>query len=108
MNKVSLNRFFVFYALFAIFANVAHPITPTMFTNLGYPDYMFGVSFAAMAFLVFISSPFWGKMGDSFGHSRVFAFSLPLYGISQMCFGLSTTIFMTTLSRLFCGFFSMQ
>lgn len=106
MKKVSLNRFFVFYALFAIFANVAHPITPTMFTNLGYPDYMFGVSFAAMAFLVFISSPFWGKMGDLYGHSKIFAFSLPLYGISQMCFGLSTTIFMTTLSRLFCGFFS--
>ncbi len=67
---------------------------------------MFGVSFAAMAFLVFLSSPFWGKMGDSLGHSKIFAMSLPLYGISQMCFGLSTTIFATTLARLFCGFFS--
>jgi DHA1 family multidrug resistance protein-like MFS transporter len=85
---------------------VAHPITPTMFTNLGYPDYMFGVSFAAMALAMFLSSPFWGKMGDSLGHSRIFAVTIPLYAISQMSFGLSTTIFMTTLSRLFCGFFS--
>lgn len=106
MKKISLIRFYVSYALFSIFANVAHPITPTMFTNLGYPDYMFGVSFAAMAFSVFLSSPFWGKVGDNIGHAKVFAITMPLYGLSQMWFGLSTTIFMTTLSRLFCGFFS--
>ena len=106
MKKVSLNRFYIFYASFAVFSNVAHPITPTMFTNMGYPDYMFGVSFAAMAFAMFLSSPFWGKMGDNIGHSKIFAITMPLYGIAQMCFGLSTTIFFTTLSRLFCGFFS--
>jgi len=106
LKKVSLNRFYIFYASFALFSNVAHPITPTMFTNMGYPDYMFGVSFAAMAFAMFLSSPFWGKMGDNIGHSKIFAITMPLYGIAQMCFGLSTTIFFTTLSRLFCGFFS--
>ena len=106
MKKVSLNKFFVFYASFALFSNVAHPITPTMFTNLGYPDYMFGVSFAAMAFAMFLASPFWGKTGDNIGHSKVFAFTMPLYGIAQMLFGLSTNIYMTTLARLFCGFFS--
>lgn len=106
MKKVSLNRFYIFYASFALFSNVAHPITPTMFTNMGYPDYMFGVSFAAMAFAMFLSSPFWGKMGDNIGHSKIFAITMPLYGIAQMCFGLSTTTFYTTLSRLFCGFFS--
>jgi len=106
LKKVSISRFFVFFAIFSLFSNVAHPITPTMFTNLGYPDYMFGVSFAAMAFSMFLSSPFWGKFGDNIGHATVFAFTMPLYGLSQMCFGLSTTIFMTILSRLFCGFFS--
>lgn len=106
MKKVSLNRFYMFYASFALFSNVAHPITPTMFTNMGYPDYMFGVSFAAMAFAMFLASPFWGKIGDNIGHSKVFAITMPLYGIAQMCFGLSTTTFLTTLSRLFCGFFS--
>jgi len=106
LKKISLNRFFIFYASFAVFSNVAHPITPTMFTNIGYPDFMFGVSFAAMAFSMFLSSPFWGKLGDDVGHSKIFALTMPLYGISQMCFGLSTTIFMTILSRLFCGFFS--
>lgn len=106
LKKVSLNRFYIFYALFAVFSNVAHPITPTMFKNLGYPDYMFGVSFAAMAFTMFLASPYWGKMGDSVGHSKIFALTMPLYGIAQMCFGLSTTIFTTIVSRLFCGFFS--
>ncbi len=106
MKKVSLFRFYLFYALFSIFANVAHPLTPTMFTNIGYPDYMFGVSFAAMAFAVFLSSPFWGKVGDNIGHAKVIALTMPLYGLSQMWFGLSTTVFMTVLSRLFCGFFS--
>jgi len=106
LKKVSLSRFYIFYASFALFSNVAHPITPTMFTNMGYPDYMFGVSFAAMAFAMFLSSPFWGKMGDNIGHSKIFAITMPLYGIAQMCFGLSTTTFFTTLSRLFCGLFS--
>lgn len=106
MKKASLSRFFVFYASFTAFSCVAHPITPTMFTNLGYPDYMFGVSFAAMAFSMFLTSPFWGKIGDNIGHSKMFALTMPMYGISQMWFGLSTTIFMTTLSRLFCGVFS--
>lgn len=106
MKKVSLNRFYIFYASFALFSNVAHPITPTMFTNMGYPDYMFGVSFAAMAFAMFLASPFWGKTGDNIGHSKVFAITMPLYGIAQMCFGLSTTTFLTTLSRVCCGLFS--
>jgi len=106
LKKVSLRRFYIFYASFALFSNVAHPITPTMFTNMGYPDYMFGVSFAAMAFAMFLASPFWGKTGDNIGHSKIFAITMPLYGIAQMCFGLSTTTFFTTLSRLFCGLFS--
>ena len=106
MKKVSLFRFYLVYALLSIFANVAHPITPTLFTNIGYPDYMFGVSFAAMAFAIFLSSPFWGRVGDSIGHAKVIALTIPLYGLSQMWFGLSKTIFMTALSRFFCGFFS--
>lgn len=106
MKKVLIGRFFVFYALYSVFSNVAHPITPTMFKNIGYPDYMFGVSFAAMAVGVFLSSPFWGKVGDNIGHARLFAFTMPLYGLSQMWFGLSTSVYMTALSRFFCGLFS--
>lgn len=103
MKKVSVWRFFVLEALYSCFSGLVHPITPTLFKNLNFPDYVYGVVFASMALGMFLFSPFWGKLGDRIGHSKSFAIVLPAYAISQLFFGISTTPLMAVISRFFSG-----
>ncbi len=85
---------------------MAHPVTPTMFIEKGFGDYLFGVSFAAMSLCYFIGSLIWGSVGDRYGHIKVMAFTGPVYGVSQLLFGFSNTEFLTIVARLIGGFFS--
>lgn len=103
MKKSPLVIILIFHAIFSVFANVVHPITPTMFTNLNFPDYMFGVAFAVMSLAVFLTSPLWGKLGDQLGHGKIFAVSLPFYAVAQMAFGLSHDMWTTIIARFFGG-----
>lgn len=106
MKKASVTRLIFFYFLINMFANVAHPITPTMFINKGFPDYMFGVSFASMSFAMMATSPFWGRVGDRIGHIKTAALTIPFYGVVQMIFMLTNSIVVTTVARFLSGFFS--
>jgi DHA1 family multidrug resistance protein-like MFS transporter len=103
LKKVSVWRFFVLEALYSCFSGLVHPITPILFKNLNFPDYVYGVVFASMSLGMFLFSPFWGKLGDRIGHSRSFAIVLPAYAISQLAFGVSTTPLMAIISRFFSG-----
>ena len=58
MKKADAKRLLFFHAFFWAFSNLINPITPAMFLELGLPDYMFGVSFAAMAGASFFILPF--------------------------------------------------
>lgn len=106
MKKASIKRLYLFFALFSIFSNLAHPVTPTMFIEKGFGDYLFGVSFAAMSLCYFLGSLIWGTVGDRYGHIRVMAFTGPVYGLAQFLFGMTDTVFMTIVARLIAGFFS--
>lgn len=106
MKKSSIFRLYLFLGLFSIFSNVAHPVTPTMFIEKGFDDYLFGVSFAAMSLCYFLGSLIWGTIGDRYGHVKVMAFTGPVYGLAQLLFGLTNTVFMTIVARLIAGFFS--
>lgn len=103
MRKISIWRLFVLEALYSCFSGLVHPITPTLFKNLNYPDYVYGVVFASMALGMFLFSPFWGKFGDRIGHSKSFAIALPAYAVSQLVFGMSKTPLMAIISRFFSG-----
>ncbi len=106
MKKLSIKRLYIFFGIFAVFSNLAHPVTPTMFIEKGFGDYLFGVSFAAMSLCFFIGSLIWGAVGDRYGHVKVMAFAGPIYGFSQLLFGLTSTVLMTIVARLIAGFFS--
>lgn len=106
MKKLSIARLYSFYGLFSVFSNLAHPVTPTMFIEKGFGDYLFGVSFAAMSLSYFLGSLIWGTVGDRHGHIKVMAFTGPVYGVAQLLFGLTDTVFMTVVARLIAGFFS--
>lgn len=83
MKKKSVFRMFVLSALIGIGMNFHHPITPTLFTELNLPSYVFGSSFAIMCFFGFLTSIFWGEFSDRVGRVNVFAITCIGYGLSQ-------------------------
>lgn len=105
MKKISMKRWLIVTMLFAIFANIAHPVTPKFIKELGLGDSMFGWAYAGMAITNFLFSPLWAKLCEKYGSVKVTSVSLFFYGISQLMFGLSTTAFSIMFARLFGGFF---
>lgn len=105
MKKVSITRAFIFVIIYSLFANFAHPVTPTFIQNLGLPDYMFGVAFACMSTTNFLFSPFWGKISRGFGSSKVLGVCYLGYALAQYIFGAATTQWHIMSARLIGGFF---
>ncbi len=105
LRKASLARFFVFYFLFCVISNMVHPITPAYLQSINCPDYMFGVAFAAMAFTNFLSSAFWGKMGDRYGYAKIMGVGYTGYTVGQWVFSIATNSYMVVLGRAIAGLF---
>lgn len=105
MKKVSIKRWLVVTMLFSTFANIAHPVTPKFIKLLGLGDSMFGYAYAGMAMTNFLFSPMWAKLAGKFGSIKITIVTLFFYAVSQLMFGLSTTIFTIMFARLFGGFF---
>ncbi len=103
MKKISLRRFLILEIFYTFVQGFVHPITPTIYKNLNFPDYVFGVESAATATGMFIFSPFWGRWGDKIGHSKAFSLALPIYAVSQLVFGLSKTPLKIIIARFFSG-----
>ena len=85
--------------------NLAHPITPSLFTNLDLPDYMFGVAFAAMCIPIFLLSPFWGCLSDKLGRVNVMTFGLLGYGFGQFAFIMAQNSYQVVFARFVSGIF---
>lgn len=101
-------KFYIFLAIVAyqsIGANIAHPVTPTLITDLGLPNYSFGLFFAGMAFTNFLFSPMWARLVEKFGSKVVLGVCCTGYSMSQMVFSLMTTVPTIMLARLSAGFF---
>lgn len=77
--------------LLNIAASLAHPVTPTIFTNLGLGNYMFGVALAAQLLTNFLFSPFWGWLSAYLSSRKVLLITCIGYGVGQALFGLATT-----------------
>lgn len=103
-NK-KLYIFLVLVAYQSIGANIAHPVTPTLITELGLPDYSFGLFFAGMAFTNFLFSPMWAKLVEKFGSKKILTVCCLGYGMGQMMFSCFTTVFSIMLARMLSGFF---
>lgn len=101
----SLLGFFIGSVLFSAASNSAHPVTPTMFINLGFADYMFGVALACNLLTNFLFSPFWGKLNTYVSSRYLLAIGCAGYALSQTLFCLSTTELQIIIARLICGLF---
>lgn len=105
MKKVSVFRMIFLVGLYSIFANLAHPIEPTIYAELGFHDYIFGVAMAAMALTHFLFAPFWGKVMDRYGCANITGFSFFGYALAQYLFASATTELGIALARLLAGVF---
>lgn len=105
MKKVSSTRMLAIMCVFYVGANMAHPFTPTMFTNLNLPDYMFGVALACMSVMGFIMGPFWGRASDSLGRVKIMVIGCIGYAIGQLMFCHAYSIATVVIARLFSGVF---
>ncbi len=86
-----------------ILVNLHHPVTPSYFTGLNLPDHIFGTSYAAMVFAIFITAPIWGSIGDKGKRKTTLILATFLYGIVQMSFSLVTSVFGILVLRLLAG-----
>jgi len=105
MRKVSVFRMISLVGLYSIFANLAHPIEPTIYAELGFHDYIFGVAMAAMALTNFLFAPFWGKVMDHYGCAKITGLSFFGYALAQYFFASATTELGIALARLMAGVF---
>jgi len=103
MNKKSL--LIIMYLFFqGIIHNLGHPVTPKLVNELGIPNYMFGLFFAAMSFGLMIGAPLWGSLSDRGKRTFWIAFGLTFYTIGQLGFGYIEHSVGMVVFRLFAGF----
>lgn len=107
MNKKQLIKLLAMNLLTMATFNMAHPVTPKLINELGFPSYMFGVFFAIMSVANYIMSPIWGSLSDQRGRKRFLMIGVLGYGISQIGFGLSTQLVPILIFRALGGAFSV-
>ena len=102
-RKATIFRVMLLFSLFTVFSNCINPITPALFLELGFPDYMFGVGYAAMAGACFLLSPVWGKLCEKYGYTNILGGSFIGYALVQVVFSISTSQSVVILCRFMGG-----
>lgn len=102
-RKSTIFRVMLLFSLFTVFSNCINPITPALFLELGFPDYMFGVGYAAMAGACFLLSPVWGKLCEKYGYTNILGGSFIGYALVQVVFSISTSQSVVILCRFMGG-----
>ncbi len=105
LKKISAPRFFTLIVLISLASNFVHPVTPTLFQNLGLPDHMFGTAFATMATATFLFSPMWGRISDKYGKIPTMGITATGYALGQVIFGISSTWVGILIGRFVAGGF---
>lgn len=102
MNK-EIKKILVFSGLIWLIANLHHPVTPSYFTGLNLPDHIFGTSYAAMVFSIFLTSPIWGSIGDKGKRKRTLILATLFYGIVQIGFSFVSSVSSILILRVLAG-----
>ncbi len=106
MKKSRFATVMVLTGLFMFSSNFIHPVTPTLFLQLQFPEYLFGVAAAVLSIANFLFSPLWGVLCDRIGCIRVLAIGILGYGAGQAVFSVSTSVALTIAARFFTGAFA--
>lgn len=101
----AIERLYIVYAIIAVVASLAHPITPNLMMSLNMPNYMFGVAFSAMALTNFAMSPFWGNLNNYVSSRKIMALCMIGYSVGQAVFGFGGTKITIIVGRMIAGVF---
>ncbi len=98
--------FFGATALLYLAGSLAYAVTPTIFVELGMPDWFFGVSFGFMSAGNFLFAPFWGQMMTYLGTRRVSLVSAIGCAVGQSMLAIFTSVGGMLFARFLAGFFA--
>ncbi|MBN2605352.1 MAG: MFS transporter [Bacilli bacterium] len=93
-----------FFFIQGLIHNLGHPVTPAMVTNMGIPNYMFGVFFSAMSFGLLVGAPIWGSLGDQGNKKKYIMIGLFIYSIGQFMFAYIGNVSLMVVFRFMSGF----
>lgn len=94
----------ILYFFTGLIHNLGHPITPALVSDLGIPDYWFGVFFALMSLGLALGGPFWGILGDRINKKNLILIGLIIYSIGQYIFGNVHNLNVMIIVRFVSGF----
>lgn len=106
LKQYTIQTFIVIAALQSVVNNMVHPVTPAFIHHLQLGDYMFGVAYASMNLMMFISSFYWADASNKMKMSHIMVISLLGYGVAQLVFMLATTELQIIVGRMLAGAFS--
>lgn len=72
-GALPLPVFLAFFSLVTTASGFSNSFIPAFLVSLQLPGYMFGLVYAIASFMIFILSPFWGKLSERIGRTRVIA-----------------------------------
>ena len=72
-GALPLPVFLAFFSLVTTASGFSNSFIPACLVSLQLPGSMFGLVYAMASFMIFILSPFWGKLSERIGRTRVIA-----------------------------------
>lgn len=99
-------KFILFvYGILGLAANLAHPITPTLFNIRGFESTLFGLAFSMMSLFNFLFSFFWAKKLNKIKINLIFIVCCMGYAFGQFLFLIGNNVYVMLLSRAIAGMF---
>lgn len=93
------------YGILGLAANLAHPITPTLFNIRGFESTLFGLAFSMMSLFNFLFSFFWAKKLNKVKINLIFVVCCMGYAFGQFLFLIGNNVYVMLLSRAIAGMF---
>ena len=105
MNQKKIIAMILIYGLCGIAANLAHPVTPTLFNMHGFGSKVFGYAFSMMSFANFAFSYLWSILYQKWYAKFIVLLCCIGYAITQILFINAHTITCLLLARFLAGVF---
>lgn len=105
MNQKKIIAMILVYGLCGIAANLAHPVTPTLFNMHGFGSKVFGYAFSMMSFANFAFSYLWSNLYRKYYAKIIVLLCCISYAIAQILFINAHTTTSLLLARFLAGAF---
>lgn len=105
MNHKKMLAMILVYGLCGMAANLAHPVTPTLFNMHGFGSKVFGYAFSMMSFASFTFSYLWSNLYQKIYAKYIVVFSCFCYAIAQILFINAHTTTSLLFARFLAGAF---